>query len=635
MRVYKQKDNRRLTIFWDTETIGFAGESVSSQFCYMFGDDNQNESVLYEGYDCIENTLQHVKRLWLDFNKPVIVMYAHNAAFDLMRIKGQVENTVFRAVLVAGQLIAGKLIYDDLTINCRDSIRLLPDSLAKLTSSLSPDLPKLQMNHDIGYEIGNPVDQDYAKRDVISMRAVLLNFATLADIPFEKLKFSAAGQSFNMAKKLYETDNGKYYPAPKEFNQLMLKHYYYGGRIYIRYNHNPLEITNCESLDITSSYPNQMEKQIFPLPGKLPRIFKRIPSSKGRYFIRAWVKDYNHNLPILPYRTFDPEGKTLATYYPHGDFETHLSDIEYEFIKKHQPEQLSKLEIRECLFWKIDDCKNWLKPYIDKYYGLKQKGDELNEAVPGSGDGLRTVGKTFLNALYGKFAQKYIDDGGEQVGWGTGNEDLEVFDNHNQTDHRNAHISAFITAGARIHLYEAIIHYGIDNVLYGDTDSVKVLEDVYHNTPKMADEGDYLGSWKREGLYKNLQVIAPKVYIGEYDNGKKTKLDIKTKGMPLRGFTAIKIGKDVHRFKRSKGSENSQTKNEAIDNKVCVLIAEAAKTLEPISVAYDDKPVKLKTFLNSGLMAYKAVKTMSYPDSVKGMDFDGTNYSIKVIKNEK
>ena len=225
MRTYKRKDNRRLTIFWDTETIGFSGESVSSQFCYMYGDDNQNEAVLYEGYDCIENTLQNIKQLWLDFNKPVIVMYAHNAAFDIMRIKGQVDNTVFRAVLVAGQLIAGKLIYDDLTINCRDSIRLLPDSLARLTSSLSPDLPKLQMNHDIGYEIGNPDDQDYAKRDVISMRAVLLNFALLADIPFEKLKFSAAGQSFNMAKKIYETDNGNKHYVLLYINRVVYRLY--------------------------------------------------------------------------------------------------------------------------------------------------------------------------------------------------------------------------------------------------------------------------------------------------------------------------------------------------------------------------------------------------------------------------
>lgn len=650
-RTYKKKDTRILTIIMDTETeFGFTGASIAAQFCYVYGDDKENAPQLFEGYECIELLMFHVKQLWLDLGKPVIRMYAHNATYDLMRFKNQLHDSNFKAVLVCGALIAGKLEYDGMVIECRDSLRLLPQSLASLAQSLSPNLPKLQMNHLVGYEIGNTEDQDYAKRDVTTLRAVLLAFADIAEIKFEKLKFSAAGQAFSLVRKSYEDETGKKYSAIKRaFNETILKYYYYGGRIYIRHNHNPLELMTCVSLDITSSYPTQMRDQFFPIAGKMPKILKYVPSGKGRYFVKCYVTNYNEKLPVLPYRTFDGKGVKTSSIYPNGSFETYLSDLEYQWVKANQNEAFKNLEVLECIYWDIKDCSQWLKPYVERFYKLKELGDKLNAEArktwlandckdengkpcdcPKSGEALRTVAKLFLNSPYGKFAQKYIDDGGESIEWGNA-EELEIF-GESDSDHRNAHISAFITGGARVYLYDAIQYYGSENVTYVDTDSIKVYEHIYNSKPPMKLEGDYIGSWKPEGTYKNLQVIAPKVYIGEHEEKGKVKLEIKAKGLPMSGITAIQYGNEYKIFNRS---TTNPDQNKKVDKQIELFIQKHARNLTPMLVSYDHKPVKFKSFIKNNQYSTKSCKTMSYPASVKGMNFNGNVYKIIEVNEQR
>jgi hypothetical protein len=650
VKKYIPKDTRILTVFMDTETeSGFTGASIAAQFCYLYGDDKDNAPQLFEGYECIEELMLNMEQLWRSLNKPPIRMYAHNATYDLMRFKNQLAGCNFKAVLVCGALIAGKLEHGEMVIECRDSLRLLPQSLSSLSESLAPHLPKLQLNHLIGYEIGNRDDQEYAKRDVTTLRAILLAFSEIAGITFEKLKFSAAGQAFSLVRKSYEEEVGKKYTAIKRsFNETIIKDYYYGGRIYIRHNHNPQSLSTCVSLDITSSYPTQMREQFFPIAGKKPRPLNYAPTSKGRYFVKCYVTDYKEKFPILPYREFNAQGEKLNSIYPNGSFVTHLTDMEYLWLKKNQREAWDNIEVLKCFFWDINDCSQWLKPYVDSFYKLKERGDILNEQshsdwvlrgekdangkpcdCPKAGEALRTVAKLFLNSPYGKFAQKYIDDGGESVSWGD-SDNLEVFGESN-ADHRNAHISAFITGGARVYLYDAIQYYGHENIVYVDTDSIKVLEDVYHSKPPMPLEGDYMGSWKPEGIYHNLQVIAPKVYIGEHEYKGKTKLEIKAKGLPMRGITGIQHGDNFKRFARSLTNEDQ---NKKVDKQIELFIQRHARNLTPMLVSYDHKPVKFKSFIRDGQYSTKSCKTMSYPQTVKGMVYNGNVYKIIEV-NEK
>lgn len=627
-RSYNPKTKKILFLFWDTETIGFGGSSVASQICYKYEDDFKNAPLIFEGYDCINETFDHIKIIWESFDKPDIRLYAHNAAFDLMRTKLQLTDSVFKATLVCGQMIAGRLEYSGMTIECRDSLRMLPSSLKKLASSLAPNLPKLDMNHLIGYIQGDKEHIEYALRDVEALREVLLNFASILEIPLEKLKYSTAGQAFSFAKSIYEKETGKYAPLKMELNKIFLKYFYVGGRIYIRNNHSPVELSTTCSLDITSSYPYQMHVQSFPLAGISPRVIKgRPPEGAGRFFVKCFVRGYNAQLPVLPYRTFSADGKKESTIYPHGDFVTYISDIEFLWVKKNQPE--TDLEVIYSYFWQAKDCDAWLKPYIDKYYKLKQRGDELNNESKGSGDGLREVAKLLLNSIYGKFAQKYIEDDGESVSWNGGDE-LEIF-SKNSHDHRNAHISAFITSGARCHLYDAIVYYGADNVVYSDTDSVKIYKHVYDSMPKMKNEGDELGGWKNEGTYENLQVIAPKVYIGTHYEKGVSKLEIKAKGLPLSGIKHITVDDTECRIFRT---ESDLKQNELADEKAKKIISEASRSLKDVKVYYSPKPTKLKSFVKTGELSQAVSKTLSYPDTVKGLAYNGNVFRFKRVSEE-
>lgn len=609
-----------LIIYWDVETIGFGGEAVCSQWCYSYGNATENAPLFYEGYSCIENNFREIKDLWISLGSPKIRLYAHNAAFDLMRTKIQLEGSNFKAVMVQGAMIAAKLEWDGMEIECRDSLRLLSSPLSDLADSLCPELPKLEMNHLVGYIQGDPKCQDYAKRDVVSLRGVLKSYAKLINEPVDKLKFTASGQSLYLFKKLFELDNGKYRPANKDFNQKIVMYYYNGGRIFIRNGHSPIEIMTCVSLDITSSYPYQMREQKFPKPGVSPNEQRSIPKNVGRYFVHVKVTDYDNLLPVLPYREcYEDIGRT-GVLYPHGTFESYITDMEYEWVLKNQPN--TKIEVLWCISWHKKDCTHWLRPYINEYYGLKEKGDEMNKIVPKSGEALRTVGKLQCNGLYGKFAQKYVEGDGETTMWGDATM-LQVF-GESGLDHRNAHISAFITGGARCALYDAIIFFGVENIVMCDTDSVKIYEHVYKSKGKMPNEGSKLGEWKNEGTYKDLQVIAPKVYIGVHDG----KLEIKCKGLPMSGIAHITVDGITTTYKRSKVCLDQ---NKEVDKKYMLLIATAARKLSPTFVGYAKKPTKLKTFTRTGVMAIEGTKQMSTPYNVKGMDYVDGRYKIPVI----
>lgn len=620
----KKAIQNKLFVFWDTETEdGFIGESICSQHCTLFSGD-ETEPKIHEGYDSIYQTFEDIYKQARELKAKHVILYAHNASYDLMRTKDNLPNSQLKIQLVTGQMVAGVMFYRDLKIECRDSMRLLPQSLAKLAQSLTPELPKLDMNHLTGYEIGNSEHQEYAKRDVVTLRAILKKFASLIEQPIDKLKFSAAGQAFALFRSMYGTQD--YRAVSRETNEFFLKHVYVGGRIYIRNNHNPLELNDTISLDETSAYPTMMQRDIFPLPGKEPKKSSWLPDNVGRYFVKVKVSNYESELPIIPYRVFDANGETKTTFYPLGSFTSYLSDHEHEFLKKQLGKRY-RLVVKEIqfIYWDKGICSKWLKPYIDKYYQLKAEGDRLNNIEKGSGEALRTVAKLFLNSLYGKFAQKYVDDGGESISF-NGGEDIEVF-GQSTNDHRNAHISAFITASARVALYEAVTHYGASNVIYCDTDSIKVLKNVYESCKKLPTEGDFLGSWKPEGEYRKLQVIAPKVYLADHDG----KLEIKAKGLPMKGITAVAVNGTLKKLKRS---TVSQDVNDKVDKLAAEIIRHAAYNLSDIKVYYGHKPNKLKTFTKTGEYATTSIKTMSKPEMVTGMYYDGDVYKFHVINED-
>lgn len=154
---------------------------------------------------------------------------------------------------------------------------------------------------------------------------------------------------------------------------------------------------------------------------------------------------------------------------------------------------------------------------------------------------LRTTTKLYLNTLYGKFGQHYELDS-YYIVKDKYEKDTEfnvlvnpitdtryrfkvntvkqhsVLDNSvysvlridkDKKKANNIFISSYIAMLSRCKMYEVIHRYGANKVLYGDTDSVKMigeLDSSYINNTE-------LGKWKYEGTYETFAYIGSKKYI--------------------------------------------------------------------------------------------------------------------------
>lgn len=597
--------------FLDTETEqGFLGEAVCCQFLVC---DNEGIDLIpasYKlGYGCITESLDLMVEALSTREDKELKIYVHNLSYDLMRIIS--EGLPCEVVMNGASVIYVNTEYDGFKFKFVDSLNLLPSSLDSLSKSfLPPELRKKKKENMEEFDANNPEDIEYALFDVIALKNIILSFAKLINVKPDKLKLTASSQSFSFLQKEFKelaiktprlnNPKGLWNATPKKLNEELRNNYYFGGRIYIRNGHNILERFDTKSFDITSSYPGQMKKYSFPIPGISPVRFKKIPKFGGRYVLELKVIEYYQDLPCVPYRQ---QNGTVT--YPHGTFKAFLSDIEFMFIEKTYKD--FKYEIIEVLFWEDKKCYKWAEPYIDKYYGMKLHGDELNKLEKNSGDAQRTVGKLFLNAPYGKAAQKYSDNKPMYF-----NMESKTEEQKEPKDHRNPIFSILITAGGRVQLYEMINYYGAQNVIYSDTDSVKVLNEAYNEKPPYPFINDELGGWKYEGDYNELVVSAPKVYAGKHEG----KIEIKAKGLTLKNLLFLNDKKN-----KETGEQLLETMYNLIaDNK-------------PITARYAHKPKKLKGFANDrSSFALASTRSITRPENVTGYDFKDNVYTVKVIK---
>ena len=98
-------------------------------------------------------------------------------------------------------------------------------------------------------------------------------------------------------------------------------------------------------------------------------------------------------------------------------------------------------------------------------------------------------------------------------------------------------MGCYITAYARINLYEIGIQLGADNLLYCDTDSWK-----HTNSDLICpNEGTAMGDWALEQEYDHWESVAPKQYkyhAVENDGVVCDKWKVRIKGCSMRGIDA-------------------------------------------------------------------------------------------------
>jgi DNA polymerase type B, organellar and viral len=174
---------------------------------------------------------------------------------------------------------------------------------------------------------------------------------------------------------------------------------------------------------------------------------------------------------------------------------------------------------------------------------------------------LRTLAKLVLNSLWGKFGQRtnliecrvlktakeiyeynqsirmgnYVEKGERQVG---NIALMKKFVNSRKWNKKNIAVAAFVTAHARIRLWNTLAQLG-DRVLYHDTDSI-----VYERRNAkdfMVEEGMFLGEWESEtgdNMIHEFVALAPKTYAYKFINDKGVLEEhIKAKGFSITSET--------------------------------------------------------------------------------------------------
>lgn len=304
-------------------------------------------------------------------------------------------------------------------------------------------------------------------------------------------------------------------------------------------------------IDITSSYPYQMTKLI---PYDNTRYYKDNLNWDKYHYLKYYdvvidykiKKEYKNTIHIIP------KAKQINKYMTNEQMEELmlLSDILTNGNPKYRyPESGSGRYIvyeEEYHLWKkLYDIKEhhkeefylksdyYLKPFIDKYYTLKENADKNGQ------EALKQCYKILLNSCYGATAKRKqyneiyaskeviekrtkIDFGKfdkkenlktynvevqKEKKWKLGNEYINLYElkeNRNLTKFPNAMIASQITSYGRIQLIKTILNIGLENFLYCDTDSVFFTwnwkdEEEMVRLKKIVDIDPFkLGGWKIE-----------------------------------------------------------------------------------------------------------------------------------------
>lgn len=502
-------------------------------------------------------------------------VYAHNAQYDWRYLFDFIADFKSTGVIdelkiiarTSSDILSFSFIYRGCTFHFMDSLAIAPMSLEKFTKQMSPEIKKLSgtIDFDNGekFDPQNPEHIAYARQDALSLWYSLINYQNLLKSIFNvNIQTTSAGT----AMMAWEKTLGKNIPYDKDIKDKTFldacQQAYYGGAVFLT---TTKKQKNLVTFDINSSYPAVMESVQFP-DDRYLSIFNKnqiLPSSKFCQIIFAYIETPdNIRIPIIPTRRRKDKG---AIIWPKGKFYTMTTNVELELAIKHG--------------YKAEVLLSWCAPLVSSPFKKLVKLCKQTRYKYKDGP-LETVAKLIQNSLYGKFATNpvrtvvdtesvtFYEENKKNM---TDDEKIRyVIDNNINGDfpfsfkqedmgeevRRKIIYAAWITANARVRLFDFIYTAGPENVFYGDTDSVTMNKSAVNKIQKFVHNKEY-GKFKQEKEWKSFKVIAPKVYTGEIvDKGFSGKV----KGIPKK-----LIEKDNKYFEKMFNSETEDMLKEKVE----------------------------------------------------------------------
>ncbi|ATY46514.1 type B DNA polymerase [Sulfolobus ellipsoid virus 1] len=329
-----------------------------------------------------------------------------------------------------------------------------------------------------------------------------------------------------------------------KINETVLESYY-GGRVeafILNYKPEYLRV-----LDVNSLYPYVMRS--FPYP--------TVPSqNKTETFIadvKYECKKWSRVLPVITKYEFD-DGEIITEVYTD---KRKMTSVEVKMIEESPDCKI--ISIENPIYFESEILFN---NFIDYLYRIKQEATEKMLKVPKDSDEyykykiLRETAKLIMNSSYGKFGQhkqrskiylvdeylSKLDTTGKLIIRALIDQKIKDVDEnaifeYNGKKHTvlgkslisivedakpeyHVPIASFVTAYARLVLYQLIEKAGKENVFYGDTDSIFTNDNGYYNLRNELSDTE-LGKLKlEEDKSGYLKIFGKKYYLkfDEYGN---------------------------------------------------------------------------------------------------------------------
>jgi len=296
---------------------------------------------------------------------------------------------------------------------------------------------------------------------------------------------------------------------------------YYGGRVeaFKRGIFNKKNYGYIKTFDVNSLYPWMMLKGNYPYGNcyHLKDVSHHFKSFEGIGYFELYCPKMK--IPLLPV-------KKEKLLFPTGHIQGYYSFVE---IRKSLSIGYKILKVGEGIYWtdKFNPFKNFVTDLYE--YRMKRKKKKCpTQLVP----------KILMNSLYGKFAfnyadkemiipsselDKYAETSSMIVPYDSSNEIYRIRSSEESYCPSYVHpeLSLYVTAFARIFMWEIFKKTGFKNILYTDTDCLF--------TRRFIKETFELGGLKVENSFKECCIIKPKMYGGTIlDNNEDV---IKIKGL--------------------------------------------------------------------------------------------------------
>ena len=470
-------------------------------------------------------------------------VFFHNLKFDGMFILNELFKQGYtwseepKEEKEFGTLISGNGIWYSITIihkkfNKRyikttifDSLKKLPFSAKQIAKGFKLDTVKGEIDYTVyRCEEHKITDEEkfYIENDTsIISQALKIKF----DSGLTKMTIGA--DALNNFKTGLGQKAFKYmFPVLPHEVDADLRQAYKGGFVYL----NPLFknklLNGVISYDVNSLYPSVMYDK--PLPYGLPVYFKGQykPDKKFPLYICVIRANFELKKGFIPTIQLKHSFRFNPTQYVESSngeaVQMTMTSVDFELFMKHY----DVFGIEFVCGWKFKATTGLFKDYIDYWGGIKKTETGAK----------RQLAKLMLNSLYGKFgtndrkcqAIPYFDKESGIVKFNKGEETIEkpVY----------TALASFVTAWAKHKTITSAQATGIDNFVYADTDSLKIVNLRQHHVQKIIKvHNKNLGEWKFEGYASKGKFLRAKTYalqIEEYIPARKSEFHVTCAGMP-------------------------------------------------------------------------------------------------------